>query len=63
MSKQEDQREFTEEAASYGHTTRNNEQIPVLEDGKCSAEGMDKVDPETADSDEQLGNETFGGQI
>jgi len=46
---------FSEESVSYGKTTSENEQIPVVDDNKYGAEGMDAVDEQTANSDAQLG--------
>lgn len=46
---------FSEESVSYGRTTSENEQIPVVNDNKYGAEGMDAVDEQTANSDAQLG--------
>jgi hypothetical protein len=54
MSKQEDQK-FTDEAVTYGRTTRENDQIPVVEDSKTQSEGLDAIDDEVKDSDAQLG--------
>lgn len=54
MSKQDDQT-FTEETVTKGHTSSENDQIPVVEDSKYGAEGMDAMDDEMKDSDAQLG--------
>jgi hypothetical protein len=54
MSKQEDQK-FTEEAVTYGHTSSGDAQIPVVDDSKYPAEGMDAMDNQVKDSDAQLG--------
>jgi len=54
MSKQENQT-FTDEPVTQGRTTREGEQIPVVEDAKYQAEGTDAVDDEVMDSDQQLG--------
>ena len=55
MSNQDDQT-FTEETATKGHTSRENDQIPVVEDSKYGAEGMmDALEDEVKDSDAQLG--------
>ena len=51
MSNQDDQT-FTEETATKGHTSRENDQIPVVEDSKYGAEGMMDA---LKDSDAQLG--------
>jgi hypothetical protein len=58
MSNRDDQI-FTDEAVSQGHTTRENEQIPVVEDSKYQAEGVDAVNEQRMDSDEQLGGPPF----
>jgi hypothetical protein len=55
MSKQEDQK-FTDEAVTYGRTTRENDQIPVVEDSKTQSEGLDAIDDEIKNSDAQLGS-------
>ena len=62
MSKREDQT-FTDEAVTYGHTTSGNAHIPVVDDGKYGAEGMDAMDDQVKDSDAQLGMFSFGGEI
>jgi hypothetical protein len=55
MSNQDDQT-FTEETVTKGHTSRaENDQIPVVEDSKYGAEGMDALGDEVKDSDAQLG--------
>ena len=54
MSKREDQ-SFTDEAVTYGDTTRGNDQIPVVDDNKYGAEGLDAMDDQVKDSDAQLG--------
>jgi hypothetical protein len=46
---------FTDEAVSYGQTTEPGETIPVIDDSKVTAEGMDTLDSRTADSNAQLG--------
>jgi hypothetical protein len=54
MSSKNDQ-QFTDEAVTYGHTTKGNDQIPVVEDSKYQDEGMDNISADQADSDQQLG--------
>ena len=54
MSKREDQT-FTDEAVTYGDTTSGNDQIPVVDDNKYAAEGLDAMDDQVKDSDAQLG--------
>jgi len=53
--KQSQEGSFTDEAVSYGQTTGPGETIPVIDDSKVPAEGMDKLDSRTADSNAQLG--------
>lgn len=54
MSSKNDQ-QFTDEAVTYGHTTKGNDQIPVVDDSKYQDEGMDRISADQADSDQQLG--------
>jgi len=54
MSNQDDQT-FTDEPVSHGYTTRETEQIPVVEDSKYQSEGVDAVDEGAMNSDQQLG--------
>ena len=54
MSKQD--QKFTEEAVTYGHTSSGDAQIPVVDDSKYPAEGMDAMDDQVKDSDAQLGS-------
>ena len=55
MSNQDDHT-FTEKTVTKGHTSRENDQIPVVEDSKYGAEGMmDALEDEVKDSDAQLG--------
>lgn len=58
MSNQDDQT-FADETVTKGYTSSENEQIPVVDDSKYEAEGMDAMDDEVKDSDAQLGNPCF----
>lgn len=58
MSNQDDQT-FTDETVTKRYTSRENEQIPVVEDSKYGAEGMDAMDDEVKDSDAQLSTPCF----
>lgn len=55
MSSKNEQ-QFSDEAVTYGETTKGNDQIPVVDDSKYQDEGMDSISADQADSDQQLGD-------